>query len=179
VLACAIAASFAHAELPPSAYKERQEKAPEALVIKVQSVSKRETTQEKWTQIEFTVKAEVQKVERSATKLAPGATIEIRYSQRHYSQPIVGPSEVPALKEGHGTALVDGLPVAAKFDHAARMVAASCCWSALSGTWIGALGSSKRYGSSEPWVAAGSAAFAAAPAPQIYLTPTAVTVVQR
>jgi hypothetical protein len=90
----------ASAELPPSAYKEWQEKAREALVIKVQSVSTRETIGEKWKEIEFTVKAEVQKVERSATKLAPGATIEIRYSQRHYSQPIVGPSEVPALKEG-------------------------------------------------------------------------------
>src|ERR1700730_16808577 len=88
------------AELPPYVYKERQEKAPEALVIKVQSVSKQETTGENWKQIEFTVKAEVQKVERSATRLAPGATIEIRYSQRHYSRPIVGPSEVPALKEG-------------------------------------------------------------------------------
>jgi hypothetical protein len=87
------------AELPPWAYKERQEKAPEALVIKVRSVSQRETTEEKWKQIEFTVKAEVQKVERSATKLTPG-TIEIQYSQRHYSQPMVGPSEVPALKEG-------------------------------------------------------------------------------
>jgi hypothetical protein len=88
------------AELPPSAYKERQEKAPEALVIKVRSVSQRATTEEKWKQIEFTVKAEVQTVERSATKLAPGATIEIRYSQRHYSQPMVGPSEIPAVKEG-------------------------------------------------------------------------------
>ena len=88
------------AELPPWAYKERQEKAPEALVIKVRSVSQRETTDEKWKQIEFTVKAEVQRVERSATKLTPWTTIEIRYSQRHYSQPMVGPSEVPALKEG-------------------------------------------------------------------------------
>jgi len=88
------------AELPPYVYKERQEKAPEALVIKVRSVSKGETAGENWEQIEFTVKAEVQKVVRSATELAPGATIEIRYSQRHYSPPIVGPSEVPALKEG-------------------------------------------------------------------------------
>jgi hypothetical protein len=88
------------AELPPSAYMEWQEKAPEALVIKVRSVTQRETNEEKWKQVEFTVKAEVQKVERSATKLAPGATIEIRYSQRHYSQPLAGPGEVPALKEG-------------------------------------------------------------------------------
>ena len=87
-------------ELPPYVYKEQQEKAPEALVIKVRSVSKRETTAEDWKQIEFTVRAEVQKVERSATKLASGTTIEIRYSQRHYSPPIVGPSEVPALREG-------------------------------------------------------------------------------
>src|SRR5438874_12804434 len=84
------------AELPPWTYKEQQEKAPEVLVIKVRSVSQRETTEEKWKQIAFTVTAEVQKVERSATKLRPGATIEIRYSQRHYYQPMVGPSEVPA-----------------------------------------------------------------------------------
>jgi hypothetical protein len=100
ILLCAVLIDSSRAELPPSAYKMWQGQAPEALVIKVQSLSKRETTAEKWKQIEFTVKAEVQKVERSATKLAPGATIEIRYSQRHYSQPIVGPSEVPALKEG-------------------------------------------------------------------------------
>ena len=100
MLAYAIAASIAQAELPPWVYKERQEKAPEALVIKVRSVSRRESNEAKGKQIEFTVRAEVQKVERSATKLAPGATIEIRYSQRQYSQPIAGPSEVPALKEG-------------------------------------------------------------------------------
>jgi hypothetical protein len=88
------------AELPPYVYKELQERAPEALVIKVTSLSRRETAEENWKQIEFTVKVEVQKVERSATKLVPGATIEIRYGQRNYSPPMVGPSEVPALKEG-------------------------------------------------------------------------------
>jgi hypothetical protein len=100
VLLCAVTIDSSRAELPPWVYKERQEKAPEALLIKVQSVSKREMIEGHWTEIEFTVTAEVQKVERSASKLAPGATIEIRYSQRHYSQPIAGPSEVPALKEG-------------------------------------------------------------------------------
>lgn len=100
ILLCGLLLGSSRAELPPSAYKEWQGRAPEALVIKVQSVSRRETTEENWKQIEFTVKAEVQKVERSATKLAPGTTIEIRYSQRHYSQPIVGPSDIPALKEG-------------------------------------------------------------------------------
>lgn len=100
MLAYAITAGSAQAELPPSAYKERQEKAPEFLMIKVRSVSKRETKEENWRQTNFTLEAEVQKVHRSATKLTPGAIIEIRYSQRNYSQPIAGPSEVPALKEG-------------------------------------------------------------------------------
>ena len=100
ILLCAVTMNASRAELPPSAYKERQEQAPEALVIKVQSVSQRETKEPKWKTVEFVVKAEVQKVERSATKLKPGATIEIRYSQRHYSEPMAGPSEVPALKEG-------------------------------------------------------------------------------
>lgn len=100
LLAYAITMSDAHAELPPSAYKERQERAPEFLVIKVRSVSKRETKESQWKQTDFTVDAEVRKVHRSATKLTPGAVIQIRYSQRHYSQPIAGPSEVPALKEG-------------------------------------------------------------------------------
>jgi hypothetical protein len=99
-LLCAFIANMGHAELPPWAYKERQDKAPEALVIKVRSVSQREAKEEKWKRTDFKVEAEVQKVSRSATKLTPGTVIEIRYSQRHYSQPIAGPSEVPALKEG-------------------------------------------------------------------------------
>lgn len=100
LLAYALMVSNGPAELPPSAYQERQQNAPEVLVIKVKSVSKREAKEEKWKRIDFTVEAEVQKVSRSATKLTPGTVIEIRYSQRHYSQPIAGPSEVPALKEG-------------------------------------------------------------------------------
>ena len=88
------------AELPPSVYKERQEKAPEALVIKVRSVTKREWTESKWRQTDFTMIAEVQKVERSATGLTPGATITIRYSRRDYSPRSAGPSQVPSLTEG-------------------------------------------------------------------------------
>lgn len=95
-----LAASNSPAELPPSAYRERQQNAAEALVIKVRSVSTRETKEANWKRTDFTVEAELQKVTRSASKLTPGTVIEIRYSQRHYSQPIAGPSEVPALKEG-------------------------------------------------------------------------------
>lgn len=100
MLAYAITVSSGQGELPPSAYKERQANAPEALVIKVRSVSKRETKDKKWKRTDFTVEAEVEKVVRSATKLTPAAIITIVYSQRDYAQPIAGPSEVPALKEG-------------------------------------------------------------------------------
>ena len=100
MLVYALGVSNAPAELPPSAYRERQQEAPEFLVIKVRAVSKRETKEERWKQTDFTVEAEVQKVSRSASKLTPGTVIEIRYAQRHYSQPIAGPSEIPALKEG-------------------------------------------------------------------------------
>src|SRR5262249_13041024 len=71
-----------------------------------------------------------------------------------------GPSDsicvppVPA-KAGQGTADDDGVPVAAKLAQAVRMLAASACWSALSGMGCGALGRSNRYWSSEAWVATG------------------------
>lgn len=100
LLVYALMASNGPAELPPSAYQERQQNAPEVLVIKVLSVRTRETKEANGKQTDFTVEAEVQKVSRSASKLSPGTVIEIRYSQRHYSQPIAGPSEVPALREG-------------------------------------------------------------------------------
>jgi hypothetical protein len=99
---CAILFAFIgrlDAELPPWVYKERQDKAPEAVVIKVRSVTKREVSEAKWRRLDFTVEAEVQKVERSATKLSAGSTITIRYSRREYFQPIVGPSEIPALNQ--------------------------------------------------------------------------------
>ena len=99
-LISALAVSSGPAELPPSAYQERQKNTPEFLVIKVRSVKKRETKEEQSKRTDFTVEAEVQKVSRSASKLTPGTVIEIRYSQRHYAQPIAGPSEVPSLKEG-------------------------------------------------------------------------------
>jgi IS1 family transposase len=92
IVLCAVASDSIRAELPPWVYKERQEKAPEALVIKVKSVNIRETTEANWKQTEFTVKAEVQKVERSATKLVAGATIEIRTASvitRHRSWALV------------------------------------------------------------------------------------------
>jgi hypothetical protein len=88
------------AELPPSAYQERQDQAPEALVIRVRKVEVRERKEEKWTETHFVVRAEVEKVQRTASSLSPGSLLEIHYSRRSYTEPIAGPSEVAALKEG-------------------------------------------------------------------------------
>jgi hypothetical protein len=96
----AVLTAGSQAALPLSAYKEQQAKAPEALVIKIQSVSRREVSEEKWKRIDFTVKAQVQKVIRTATGLTPGTVIDIAYSRRQYYRPIVGPTEIPALEEG-------------------------------------------------------------------------------
>src|SRR5262249_3839604 len=61
-----------------------------------------------------------------------------------------GTSDITSARpsnDGQGRADVDGSPLAAKLAQAARMAAASRSWSALSGPWKGAPGSSKRYGS--------------------------------
>ena len=61
----------------------------------------------------------------------------------------------PSLNDGQGSARDDGLPVAAKFAQAARMLAASVCWAAVRVAGYGAFGWSNRYGSSVPCVAMG------------------------
>lgn len=109
IVASAIMIGVAEAELPPWVYKERQEKAPESLVIKIRSVTRAEKADKEGKTIDFKIEAEVEKVERSATRLKPGAVIEIRYVQRTYFQPMVGPSEIPALREGQSCpAYLDG-----------------------------------------------------------------------
>src|SRR3954462_4293242 len=60
----------------------------------------------------------------------------------------------PRLNGGHAV----GAPWAAKLAHAARMLAASDCWSAVNVPGYGVLGWSKRYWSSDEWVAAGNGA---------------------
>src|SRR3954465_4860075 len=97
---CAVVVFAAEAELPPWAYKEKQDRAPEALAIRVRSVKTRETREPQGKRMEVMIEAEVEKVERSATKLVPGAIIKIVYRRTEYSQPNAGPSEIPVLKEG-------------------------------------------------------------------------------
>ena len=90
----------ARAELPPDVYRQRQQAAPEALQIKVQSVKAEESRRPNHTLIANAIEAVVEKVERTATDLKPGAKILILYTQRRHDQPMPGPSEVPSLKEG-------------------------------------------------------------------------------
>ncbi len=90
----------ARAELPPQAYRQRQAAAPEVLVIKVRSVTTKETQRADYKLIANTVEAVVEHVARTARDLKPGAVIQIFYTQRRYNQPMAGPSEVPTLKEG-------------------------------------------------------------------------------
>ena len=90
----------ARAELPPQAYRQRQAAAPEVLVIKVQSVTTKETQRADHKLVANTVQAVVQHVARTSRDLKPGASIQIFYTQRRYTKPLTGPSEVPTLKEG-------------------------------------------------------------------------------
>jgi hypothetical protein len=86
-------------ELPPYVYKEQQEKADEALVIKVQSVKTVETKQSDGTQTAVEAVAVVAKVERTKSGLTQGDKIRILYSHRDRNPPIAGPSEVPILSK--------------------------------------------------------------------------------
>jgi hypothetical protein len=88
------------AELPPYVYKERQQKAPESLVIKVRSVKTRETDETHRRRIDVDVEAQVEQVVRSNTGLRVGDAIHISYVHSQHKEPIAGPSEVPILDEG-------------------------------------------------------------------------------
>jgi hypothetical protein len=106
VVAAALLAAFAlspfvaRAELPPQAYRQRQAAAPEVLVIKVRSVTTKETQRLDHKLVANTVEAVVEHVARTARDVKPGTVITIFYTQRRYERPLAGPSEVPSLKEG-------------------------------------------------------------------------------
>jgi hypothetical protein len=89
----------AKAELPPFAYRDMQAKAPEAIEIEIETVTVKSSKQQHYELRSFVVQARVLSVQRTATGLAPGKPIEIRYEQRNYFEPITGASEVPAVKE--------------------------------------------------------------------------------
>jgi hypothetical protein len=88
------------AELPPSAYKQMQQKAPEVLVIKVDTVQTKILEQPKRKLIRVSAQAQVREVFRSKTGLKPGAVIRIRYEHSQFKTPMPGPSQIPILKPG-------------------------------------------------------------------------------
>jgi hypothetical protein len=91
---------FGWAELPPYVYKERQQQAPESLLIKVSSVQTREIDETRGKRIDVSVEAQVEQVIHSQTGLHAGDVIHIHYVHNEYKEPLIGPSEVPILTEG-------------------------------------------------------------------------------
>jgi len=103
VLLVALLASFSAvslAELPPYVYKERQQQAPESLIIKVLSVKMRETDEPRGKSIDISVEAQVEQVNRTKTGLKAGDAIRINYVHSQHKVPLPGPSEVPILRQG-------------------------------------------------------------------------------
>jgi hypothetical protein len=92
--------AISRAELPPSAYEEMQQEAPEMLTIKVQLVQTRREKQSWGTRTFVSAVARVASVQRTKSKLKAGQLIRINYTRQQYNTPMAGPSEVPMLKVG-------------------------------------------------------------------------------
>ena len=96
----------AGAEIDPKYYREWQEKAPEALVIRLVAVKPTVSTERhapgsgKLTHTRVDAEATVAKVERTATRLKAGDKIRIRYVSTTSDPPMVGPRPLPVLKRG-------------------------------------------------------------------------------
>jgi hypothetical protein len=93
-------AQSTYGELPPSVYKELQEKSPEALTIKVESVRISTTDEPRFKRLDITAEARVEAVIRSAAGLKPGDAIRITYVHLYRKQPLAGPSEPDVLQKG-------------------------------------------------------------------------------
>src|SRR3954469_6567348 len=86
-------------ELPPYVYKEQQEKAEEALVVKLQSVKAVETKLPEGTQSTVEAVGLVEKVQRTKSGVSPGNKIRIVYTRMDRNRPFAGQSEIPILSE--------------------------------------------------------------------------------
>src|SRR5207249_1387463 len=89
----------ARAELPPGSYNTLRAEAQEALVIEVSDVR---TEERKRGETAVVVEAKVLGVERSASKLKRGDTLQIRYTHHDLSKldGFAGPRPVPILRKG-------------------------------------------------------------------------------
>ncbi|MEY2563181.1 MAG: hypothetical protein QOH88_1374 [Verrucomicrobiota bacterium] len=86
-------------ELPPYVYQELQAKSPEALTIKVESVSIVTSDESTLKRLTITAEARVEKVVRSASGLKSGDAIRINYVCLEHKQFIAGPSEPEVLQK--------------------------------------------------------------------------------
>ena len=89
-----------HGELPPSVYKDLQEKSPEALMIKVESVRISTTDEPTLERSDITAEVRVETVIHSVSGLKPGDVIRIRYLHLDHKRPLAGPSEPDILQKG-------------------------------------------------------------------------------
>ena len=89
-----------YGELPPSVYKDLQEKSPEVLTIKVEPVRIATTDEPRFKRLDITVEARVETVARSVSGLKPGDAIRISYVHLDHKQPLAGPSEPDVLQKG-------------------------------------------------------------------------------
>ena len=89
----AFSAPDARAELPPFAYRQMQQKAPEYLQIEVLSVQ----TVDRKDAVDVTAEARVTAVVRSASGLETGRVIRIVYSRS--TKVVAGPSSAPVLEK--------------------------------------------------------------------------------
>jgi len=89
----------ARGELPPYVYQDLQAKSPEALTIKVESVSIAASDEPTLKRLTITAGARVEKVLRSASGLKPGDAIRISYVRLEHKQPMPGPSEPEVLQK--------------------------------------------------------------------------------
>jgi hypothetical protein len=103
------AGSVARAEAPMSTYRAMQDKAPEALRLKVLSVNQQVSRGEIHDRpgqtatvetISLTISAQVEQVIRSASGLTPGATITISYQITKRTPPFPGGRQAILLEPG-------------------------------------------------------------------------------
>lgn len=93
VLSCV--PSISAAELPPYVYIEEANEAPEAIRMRVLSVSR----SFRFTSTRIRVSAEVVAVRRSASGLKPGRKLQVVYSIPHNALDVVGPAAPPLLEK--------------------------------------------------------------------------------
>lgn len=97
-------AAAARAEIDPRYYRQWQDRASEALVVRIDSVRTSVGSESRGggtlvhTRIEAA--ATVQSVTRSLTKLKPGDRIRIQYVNTRANAEMVGPRPIPVIKAG-------------------------------------------------------------------------------